>query len=377
MTPRMAVFLHSPQIEQFSYPADSPFRTQRAAMTAEILASMNLLSGPDRRQDAPGPADLAVVERFHTPRYLDVLRGAEQGNMGLEGLEMGLGTPETPVFKGMVDYAMLACGATLTGVELILSGEAGVAFNPSGGYHHAGPSRASGFCYVNDVALACLVLAERGKRVLFLDVDAHHGDGVQNAFYGRSDVMTMSFHETGEALFPGTGSTDEIGVGEGEGYCVNVPLPVGTHDDAFLRAFREIAIPLIRAFDPDAIVLELGMDGLAGDPLADLRLTNGSYAEVAELVMQLGKPVVATGGGGYHPRNTARGWALAWSMLCGDGLDSFGMCVGGVMLGSTDWQGGLRDRALVPDDGQRRTVGPAIEATIEALKATLFPIHGL
>jgi len=373
------VFLHAKQIETLSYPPDSPFRTERAGMMAEILASMGLLSASHCAQVEPPPADDAAVTQFHTPRYLQVMRDAERGEMGIEGLEMGLGTPETPVFRGMVDYAMLACGATLAGVEMVLSGEATVAFNPSGGYHHAEPSRASGFCYINDVALACLALAERGKRVLFLDVDVHHGDGVQNAFYSRADVMTMSFHETGETLFPGTGSVAEIGVGEGKGYSVNVPLPPGTYDEAYVKAFREVAVPLVGAFDPDVIVYEVGMDCLAGDPLANLSLTNGAYADVAEMVTGFGKPIVAAGGGGYHPRNSARGWALVWSVLCGEGIDLHDMAMGagGVMLESTEWRGGLRDRALVPDYEQLRSVGIAIEATIDALRATVFPLHGL
>lgn len=375
----MAILLHSPQLEQYAYPDDCPFTTHRAAMTVEILESMSLLDGSHRVLRAPEPADRNAVEQFHSPRYLDVLRSAQEGHLDDEGLHMGLGTPETPVFRGMVEYAMAACGASLAGAELLLSGQADVVFNPSGGYHHAGPERASGFCYLNDVALACLALADRGRRVLFLDVDAHHGDGVQNAFYGRSDVMTLSFHESGKTLFPGTGFVDEIGEGDGKGYSANVPLPVGTYDDAYLKAFRAVALPLIGAFDPDAIVFEVGMDGLAGDPLADLSLTNGAYADVADLVLKTGKPILATGGGGYHARNTARGWALVWSVLCGEHVETFDMGVGfgGVLLETTDWQGGLRDRALVPDAEQLRTVGPAVAAVIAEVKERIFPLHGL
>ncbi|MHC4868034.1 MAG: arginase family protein, partial [Planctomycetota bacterium] len=160
----------------------------------------------------------------------------------------------------------------------MLSGSAALTFNPSGGYHHAGPQRASGFCYINDVALACMVLAEAGKRVLYLDVDVHHGDGVAQAFYDRRDIMTISFHEDPRVLFPGTGFADEIGAGEAKGYCVNVPLPIGTYDEVYMKAFEAIALPLITAYDPDVIVLELGADGLLGDPLAHLCLTNNTYA---------------------------------------------------------------------------------------------------
>jgi acetoin utilization protein AcuC len=279
---------------------------------------------------------------------------------------------------GMYDYASLACGATLTGAEMLLAGDVDVAFNPSGGYHHAGPGYASGFCYLNDVVLGCLAFADAGRRVVFLDIDVHHGDGVQNAFYDRADVMTISLHQDGKTIFPGTGSEDEIGQGNGRGFCANIPLPKGTYDEAYLRVFRTLVIPLIRAYNPDAIVLEIGMDTLSGDPLAQLSMTNNAPADVVGLVMDLGKPVLATGGGGYHPQNTARGWALAWSVLCGeDDADDFATGLGGVMLESTEWQGGLRDRVLVADDRQRAIVEPAIDESIRRVRENLFPLHGL
>ena len=166
---------------------------------------MGMLNGKDFGEFPPRPAQRSEMQEFHSPAYLDVLQEASRGNLDIEGLHMGLGTPECPVFKDLYDYASLACGATLTGAEMILSGQTSVAFNPSGGYHHAHPSKASGFCYINDVVLACMKLTSAGKRVLFLDVDVHHCDGVQEAFYSRSDVMTISFHESGKTLFPGTG----------------------------------------------------------------------------------------------------------------------------------------------------------------------------
>ena len=347
-------------------------------MAYDTISSMRLLSGEGREQVEPVPSDDATLLKLHTARYLEVLKLAEGGHLAVEGLEMGLGTEETPIFKGLYDYAVLACGATQAGAQLVLSGEANIAFNMSGGYHHAGPQRAAGFCFINDVAIACSILAEHGKRVLFLDVDAHHGDGVQNAFYDRSDVMTMSFHENGRTLFPGTGFEDEIGIGEGEGYSVNVPLPEGTYDEAFLGAFHNVAPPLVGAYDPDVIVLELGMDMLAGDPLTHLGLTNNAYAEAITATLAFGKPILATGGGGYHEENTARGWALAWSLFCGeDGHDDMSLGLGGVMLEGTDWLGGLRDKSLAIDATQREAVDAAIDKTIAAVKANVFPLHGL
>ena len=378
MTARRAAFIYSPQLEKYPYPPDCPFNTSRAGKTRKILNSMGLLSGQGRIEAAPVRADRISLKKFHSARYLHALQTAANNHWDIESLRMGIGTADCPIFKGMYDYALWATGATLTGAKLILSGEVEAAFNPSGGFHHAGPERAAGFCYVNDVAIACIMLAEQKKRVLYLDIDVHYSDGVSYAFYDRSDIMTISFHETGRSLFPGTGFEDEIGTGEGKGYCVNVPLPVGTFDHAYMKAFTSLAMPLIGVYNPDVIVFELGADALAGDPLAHLYLTNNVYVEIINSLMSFNKPILMTGGGGYNINNTVRAWALAWTVLCGadDGHD-MSIGAGGVMLESTDWQGGLRDRELVINTQQREMVTPAVEAVIRTVKANVFPIHGL
>ncbi|MHC4426361.1 MAG: acetoin utilization protein AcuC, partial [Planctomycetota bacterium] len=312
---RKAAFIYSSELEEYGYPPDHPFNTIRAQRTREILNSMGLLSGNHRSEVPPAPAERIVLKKFHSARYLHALRDAAKGRWDAEALGMGIGTEDCPVFDGLYEYATLATGATLVAAELILSGDVDVAFNPSGGFHHAGPERASGFCYINDVALACTVLAEHGKRVLYLDVDVHHGDGVAYGFYDRWDVMTISFHQNPRTLFPGTGFENEIGEGEGKGYCVNVPLPIGTYDEIYIKAFEAVAPPLVAAYDPDVIVFELGADALSGDPLAHLCLTNNVYAEIITHLLGYDKPILATGGGGYNIDNTVRAWALAWSLF--------------------------------------------------------------
>ena len=378
MAARRAVFIHSEEIEKYRYPDDSPFKTQRAGRTRRVLDTMGLLSGEGLSVVAPAPAPMKILKKFHSTGYLRALRNAQRGKHDLDAVRMGIGIRDCPIFPGMYDYAVLAAGGTVRGAELILSGAADAVFNPSGGYHHAHAERAAGFCYINDNVLACMALAEAGKRVLFLDVDVHNGDGVSKAFEQRSDVMTISLHEDPRILFPGTGFADEIGVGAGRGYCVNVPLPPGTFDQAYMQAFESIVPPLEKAFNPDVIVLELGADALAGDPLAHLCLTNDTFAQIVRRLMGFAKPVLATGGGGYHVENTVRAWALAWTVLSGQEIE-MGMeaTVGGVMLQSTDWQGGLHDRDLPVTSEQRETVLPALDATIEAIKAQVFPIHGL
>ena len=379
MATRKAVFIHSPELEKYNYPADCPFNISRAGKVRKIIGSMGLLAGNSRYEAVPKPAERVVLEKFHSGRYLNALQAAAKGDFDVESLHMGIGSRDCPVFSDMYDYAVLACGATLTGVNLILSGDAELAFNPSGGYHHAGPELAAGFCYINDVALACLILAESGKRVVYLDIDVHHGDGVANAFYNRSDVMTISFHESGKTLFPGTGFEDEIGTGDGKGYCINVPLPIGTYDQAYLKAFKAITPPLIDAYNPDVIVFELGADSLAGDPLANLQLTNNTYSDIIYRLLDFNKPILMTGGGGYNIDNTVRAWALAWSILCGADAENrdANIGMGGVMLESTDWHGGLRDRQLPIDTQQCEAIAQQIDTLIEVIKANIFPLNGI
>ena len=371
------IFLHCDELEEYCYPEACPFNIARAGKVRKTLASMGILSGSDRSMVAPAAADEDVLLKYHETIYLDVLQAAAGGGFEVDMLNYGLGTGDCPVFKGMYDYARLAVGATVTGAKHIIEGDTQIAFNPSGGYHHAFEARAAGFCYLNDVALGCMVLAEAGMKVLYLDVDVHHGDGVQHAFYNRKDVMTISTHQTGKTLFPGTGHVDEIGAGDGVGYSVNVPLWPGTYDLAYMRAFREAVLPVAKAFEPDVIVMEIGADGLAGDPLAGLQLTNKVYVDVIDAMRAFNKPILAVGGGGYNVENTVRAWSLCWAALCDDltGEENIGM--GGVMMESTDWLGGLKDRKLVVSEEQIETIEPAIDEVIEAIKKTIFPIHGI
>ncbi len=362
MEQKKSVFVHCPQLEQFVYPPQCPFNVSRAGKVRKIIKSKGLLDGPNASEVAPEPAKRVVLKKFHSARYLKALKTTADGKFDSGALAMGIGTPDCPVFEDMYDYSVWACGATLKGIELLLSGQAAAAFNPSGGLHHAGPQRASGFCYLNDVALGCMVLTEAGKKVLYLDVDVHHGDGVAYAFYDRSDVMTISFHQSGRALFPGTGFADEIGKGKGKGYCVNVPFPPGTYDQPYMQAFKAIVPPLVEAYSPDAVVFELGADALAGDPLAHLYLTNSTYVEIIRYLLRLNKPILMTGGGGYNIDNTVRAWSLAWSVLSGD---------------DPDRHVELWDEKLTISSQQRDMVIPQVEATIKAVKKNLFTIHGL
>jgi acetoin utilization protein AcuC len=377
MNDRKLAFVYPHEIEPLSYPPDCPFKTSRATDTRKRLAGFGLLGSPNRTETSCPQATLQDLLPFHSPAYLQCLQEAATGHLTVEALHMGLGTPDTPVFKDLLEYGRWATGASLKAADLLLQRQANIAFALLGGFHHAMAEKAAGFCYVNDIVLACQHLAQARQRVLCLDIDAHHGDGTQAAFYDRSDIMTISFHESGNTLFPWGGFEDEIGEGEGRGYNVNVPLPPETYDDAFLHAFRTIVPPLSDSFQPDVIVLELGMDTLAGDPLTHLALTNNAHVDVIEILLGLNRPILVTGGGGYHAENTVRGWALAWMAFAGEIEHDYGLGMGGVMLENTDWTGGLRDRHLPLSPEQRSRVEPAIHATLRKLQQALFPLHNL
>jgi len=372
MNDRTLAFVYSPEIEKLTYPQDCPFKTQRATNTRKRLVSFGLLGAAGRAEVGCGKATLDDLLGFHSPRYLEELQRATKGDLSVNGLHMGLGTPDTPIFKDLLDYGRWACGASLKAADLLLTAKTDIAFALLGGFHHALAEKAAGFCYVNDVVLACNRLAQAGQRVLSLDLDAHHGDGTQAAFYDRSDVLTVSFHESGKTLFPWGGFEHETGTGPGQGYNVNVPLPAKTYDEAFLKAFRTVVPPLIRGYQPDVIVLELGMDTLAGDPLTHLALTNNAHVEVADALLRFETPLLVVGGGGYHAANTVRGWALAWQAFAGEIEDDYGLGMGGVMLENTDWAGGLRDRHLPVTEEQRAQVDPDLEITLQKLQKTVL-----
>jgi len=375
---RELAFVYAPEIAELSYPSDCPFKTSRVTLARSKIASFGLLGGPNGREIAARRATLAELQQIHSAPYLDELQRAAAGDLTAAGFRMGLGGPDTPVFKDMFDYGAWASGAGLVAAEQLVAGKTDIAFNLLGGFHHALPAHAGGFCYLNDVALACNALTRAGKRVVYLDVDAHHGDGVQEIFYERNDVFTISMHESGKTLFPWGGFENEIGRGAGLGFNANIPLPAQAHDDAFLTAFERLVLPLIGAYRPDVIVLELGMDTLAGDPLTHLQMTNNIVVEVLHRLRDFQCPLLVAGGGGYHLEHTVRAWTLAWqTCLGGDDADALSMGLGGVMLGSSEWAGGLRDRHLPITAQLRAAVDAELHATIERVITNVFPHHDL
>jgi len=258
--------------------------------------------------------------RFHTPAYLGVLKLASRGEF--RGYYThGLGPGDNPMFEGLWEWSLLHTGASLQCAGEVAEGRSRIAFNISGGLHHALPDRASGFCYINDPVLAICRLLDKGKRVMYLDIDAHHGDGVQWAFYEDPRVLTVSFHQDGRTLFPGSGDVVETGKGEGLGYCANIPMLPGSDDSVFRQGFFNIVPPLMERFRPDVVVSQLGVDTFVDDPLASLELTTSSFSDVVSYLAREAPAWLALGGGGYAIHNVARAWTLAWAIMNGRELD--------------------------------------------------------
>jgi acetoin utilization protein AcuC len=263
----------------------------------------------------PSMASVEDLLAFHTKEYIDILKAANSGEIVAGAEAFGLGPGDNPVFPGMFDWSRLIAGASLKAAELVDSNEAAIAFNIAGGLHHAMARQASGFCYINDPVIAIKFLAGRGRRVAYIDIDAHHGDGVQEAFSATDQVLTISLHETGRALFPGTGFEQETGEGAGKGYSVNVPLPPEADDELFVHAFTAVVPPLVDAFKPDIVVSQLGVDTFRSDPLAHLNLTTNGFCRMVGLIKDMAPKWVALGGGGYDIGNVARAWTLAWAIM--------------------------------------------------------------
>jgi acetoin utilization protein AcuC len=290
-------------------------RPERLEMTYLLLATYGAFEGEGSALVAPSQASEAELALWHTREYIDAVRRLSDGDTSVPAQRYNLGPGDNPVFPGMYESESLKVGATLQAARMVAAGEREVAFSFAGGLHHAMPARASGFCVFNDAAIAIRWLIGEGRRVLYVDIDAHHGDGVQAACYDSDQAMTISFHESGHYLFPGTGFSDEIGTGAGRGTSANVPLLPYTDDAAYLAAFDAVVPVLAERFAPDVLVTQLGIDTHYLDPLTHLALTTHGYAALVRSFHDMGLPWLALGGGGYNVHTVARAWTLAYGIM--------------------------------------------------------------
>ena len=299
------------------HPPGHPLRPERLRHTWEMLHAYRAFDAPNTRIVPPRPPTEAELLTFHTREYVDAVRRLSAGERGFNYSRYGFGPGDNPVFNGMYDSEGLKVGSALVAAELLLNDEADVAFSFAGGLHHAGHNFASGFCVFGDGAVAIHRMLAEGWRVAYIDIDAHHGDGVQAAFYDDDRVLTISFHESGYYLFPGTGFTQDLGEGPGHGYSVNIPLLPYTDDEIFLWAFDQVVPPLLDRFAPDVIVAQLGVDAHWRDPLTHLALTTHGFESLFQRIHDLSPRWLAVGGGGYHQTVVPRTWTLAWGVMSG------------------------------------------------------------
>jgi acetoin utilization protein AcuC len=311
-----------------------PLAPIRVELTVDLIRRSGLLGhtttdAGHRQVDEVRPRgfDEAELLRLHREDFVSTVKRLSSDPTATADFSYGLGPGDTPAFPGMHPASLLVCAASKEAARQVWEGEADHAFNPAGGLHHAMPDRAAGFCIYNDPAIAIDWLLEHGaERVCYVDVDVHHGDGVEVMFADDPRVLTISLHESGRYLFPGTGRADDIGGPNARGSAANLPLHPSTAGPVWLEAFDAAVEPLIRAFQPDILVTQLGCDTHATDPLAHLSLTVDDHAAVYRRLHRLAHEVcdgrwVATGGGGYQlVQVVPRSWTLAFAEMCSTSL---------------------------------------------------------
>jgi len=397
-----AALSYTPRFKEYDLGRSHPMRPSRVLRTYDLIRACGLLEPPSVSLHEPSQADEDTLALIHSPDYIAAVRAPAEGRSFSRPFRFGLGTVDTPITEGLYEAAALIVGASVQAADLVADGQASVAFNPAGGLHHAHRARAAGFCVFNDAAIAIAHLLRRtgdGVRIAYLDIDAHHGDGVQEAFYSRRDVLTISLHESGRYLYPSTGEVEEIGDGEGEGFSVNLPLSPYTNDYSYLWAFREAIIPMLEAFQPDFVVTQLGVDTHYSDPLTHMCLTTQGYLSVVQEIASRFPRWIALGGGGYNVETVPRAWTLAFAAMAGmepperipkSQARRYRSLVPAPCPGQPEGAGEqneadapeqlpcLHDTAVpVVDEDWARVAREFAEETVEAVKSRLFPYHGL
>jgi acetoin utilization protein AcuC len=376
------------QLTTYNFGQSHPMAPVRIELTMQLAGELGILEGLDVVGATPATDDeLALI---HSPSYIERVRKLSDHPTHSDPGH-GLGTEDNPVFAHMHEASALVAGASVEAARRVWTGQAPRAVNIAGGLHHAMPANASGFCIYNDVALAIRWLLDNGaQRVAYVDVDAHHGDGVQTMFYDDPRVLTISIHEGPQTLFPGTGFSTETG-GEGaEGSSVNMPLPPGTSDAGWLRAFHAVVPPLVREFKPDVLVTQHGCDSHMDDPLTNLMLSvdgqRASYIALRDLAEEVcGGKWVATGGGGYAVMDVVpRAWSHLLAIVSGSPFDPSS-------LTPHNWRAHIEHLRGLPAP-QKMTDGRAVsyrsweqgydpaswlDRSILATRVACFPLNGL
>lgn len=313
-----ALFIYSQEQLAYKFNDDHPFNHQRLNLTFDLLNKIGAIN-PDLIVP-PRMATDDEIALIHDKAFIEAVKKAGRGelSMGIAN-NYGIGTEDTPMFENMHEAAALLVGGTLSAVDLVMENKSEHAINLGGGLHHGFRGKASGFCIYNDSSIAIEYMKQKyGARVLYVDTDAHHGDGVQWAFYDDKDVCTFSIHETGRYLFPGTGNVNEKGQGSGYGFSINIPVDAFTEDESFLESYETAMREIVAFFKPDVILTQNGVDAHYFDPLTHLCSTIKTYREIPRIAHELAHEYcdgrwIAVGGGGYDMwRVVPRAWSMVW-----------------------------------------------------------------
>ncbi|ODV79360.1 histone deacetylase [Suhomyces tanzawaensis NRRL Y-17324] len=310
---RIAYF-YDADIGNYAYGAGHPMKPHRIRMAHSLIMNYGLYKKMEIYRAKP--ATKQEMCQFHTDEYIDFLSRVSPDNLEMfakEQIKFNVGD-DCPVFDGLFEYCGISGGGSMEGAARLNRGKCDIAINYAGGLHHAKKLEASGFCYLNDIVLGIIELLRYYPRVLYIDIDVHHGDGVEEAFYTTDRVMTASFHKYGE-FFPGTGELRDIGVGEGKYHSVNVPLRDGIDDSTYKSIFEPLISKIVEWYQPSAIVLQCGGDSLSGDRLGCFNLSMQGHANCINFVKSFNIPMMVLGGGGYTMRNVARTWAFELGLL--------------------------------------------------------------
>lgn len=312
-------YFYDANVGNYHYGPGHPMRPHRIRMCHGLVMNYGLYKKMEIYRAKP--ANKWEMTQFHTDDYIDFLSRVTPENMEQyqkEQAKFNVGD-DSPVFEGLFEYCGLSAGGSMEGAARLNRGLCDIAINWAGGLHHAKKSEASGFCYVNDIVLGILELLRYYARVLYIDIDVHHGDGVEEAFYTTDRVMTVSFHKYGE-FFPGTGELKDVGVQKGKYYSVNVPLRDGIDDDSYQSTFEPVIEKVMEWYRPAAVVLQCGGDSLSGDKLGCFNLSMKGHANCVKFVKKFNLPTLVLGGGGYTMRNVARTWAYETGVVVGEDI---------------------------------------------------------
>jgi histone deacetylase 1/2 len=313
---RRVAYYYDAEIGNYHYGQSHPMKPHRVRMTHNLVVNYGLYKQVEVYRAKPASAQQMM--RFHSDDYIDFLRIVTPDNVHdfvrqLQRFNVG---EDCPVFDGLFEYCQIYTAGSIGGAARLNRKESDIVINWSGGLHHAKKSEASGFCYVNDCVLAILELLKKHQRVVYIDIDIHHGDGVEEAFYTTDRVMTVSFHKFGE-YFPGTGDVKDSGHGAGTNHSVNFPLRDGMNDEAYRTCFRPVMAKVMEHFQPEAVLLQCGADSLSGDRLGCFNMSVKGHADCVEYMKGFNVPMLVLGGGGYTLRNVSRCWTYETSVLLG------------------------------------------------------------